>query len=120
MIPNKPDHLFVYWATYYYAGELIKVGAKIYTYEKGFLHAKAIIVDKKVASVGTTNMDIRSFRLDFEVNAFIYNKKTAIELAAIFEKDIFDCLELTAKRYQNRGIIIRLKESISRLLSPLL
>lgn len=120
MIPNKPDHLFVYWATYYNAGLLIDVGAKVYTYEKGFLHAKTIVVDKKVASVGTTNMDIRSFQLNFEVNAFIYNRKIATKLCSIFEADINDCLELTIDRYQNRGIIIKIKESISRLLSPLL
>ncbi len=120
MIPNKPDHPFVYWATYHNAGILINAGVKIYTYEKGFLHAKTITVDKKVASVGTANMDIRSFKLDFEVNAFIYNKKTATELTAIFEDDMNDCLELTSQRYHNRGIVIKMKESISRLLSPIL
>ena len=73
MIPNKPDHLFVYWATYSYVGQLLKAGAKVYHYDKGFIHAKMIVVDDEAASVGTANIDVRSFSLNFEVNAFIYD-----------------------------------------------
>lgn len=120
MIPNMPDHPFVYWATYHYAGELLKLGAKIYIYQKGFMHAKNIIVDKKIVSVGTTNMDIRSFRINFEVNAFIYDQKTASEFQRIFIKDIENSTELTINQYNNRKLIIKIKESISRLLSPIL
>lgn len=61
MIPNKPDHMFVYWATYSYIGEMIKAGAKIYIYDNGFIHAKTIIVDNEISSVGTANIDVRSF-----------------------------------------------------------
>lgn len=120
MIPNMPDHPFVYWATYHYAGELLKLGAKIYIYQKGFMHAKNIIVDKKIVSVGTTNMDIRSFRINFEVNAFIYDLTTASEFHRIFMKDIENSTELTVKQYENRKLTIKIKESISRLLSPIL
>src|SRR5699024_6158040 len=74
MIPNKPDHPFVYWATLSYIGDLLNAGAEVYIYQKGFLHAKTIIVDGKIASVGTANIDVRSFRLNFEVNAFLYDK----------------------------------------------
>lgn len=70
MIPNKPDHMFVYWATYSYVGELLKTGAKVYIYDNGFIHAKMLVVDGKIATVGTANIDNRSFRLNFEVNAF--------------------------------------------------
>lgn len=86
MIPNKPDHMFVYWATTSYVGELIKVGAKIYIYDNGFLHTKMIVVDKKIATIGTANFDVRSFRLNFEINAFIYDTKIALELTDAFEK----------------------------------
>lgn len=120
MIPNKPDHPFVYWVTYYNAGELIKCGVKIYTYEKGFLHAKTIVVDQKVCSVGSTNMDIRSFKLDFEVNAFIYDTAVSVELFNIFLNDINDCAELTTEKYNNRSLLIKTKESFSRLLSQVL
>lgn len=120
MIPNMPDHPFVYWASYYNAGELLNCGAKVYTYENGFLHAKTIVVDNKVSSVGTANMDIRSFRLNFEVNAFIYNKDISTELCDVFHKDLEYCSELTLDKYKSRSLIIKIKESFSRLLSPIL
>ncbi len=120
MIPNKPDHMFVYWATYSYVGRLLAAGAKIYIYNKGFIHAKMIVVDDEVASVGTANIDVRSFSLNFEVNAFLYDDMIAHQLAEIFEKDIQDSMELTFELYNKRTASIRFKESISRLLSPIL
>ena len=120
MIPNKPDHMFVYWATYSYVGQLLRAGAKIFIYEKGFIHAKSIVIDDEASTVGTANIDVRSFSLNFEVNAFIYDRTLSHELAEIFEKDIFDCTELTLEKYENRLGIIKFKESISRLLSPIL
>ncbi|QCR33988.1 cardiolipin synthase [Lysinibacillus sp. SGAir0095] len=120
MIPNKPDHMFVYWATYSYVGQLLRAGAKIYIYEKGFIHAKTIVIDDEASTVGTANIDVRSFSLNFEVNAFIYDRTLSHELAEIFEKDIFDCTELTIEKYENRSGIIKFKESISRLLTPIL
>ncbi|WP_078380018.1 cardiolipin synthase [Sutcliffiella halmapala] len=120
MIPNKPDHPFVYWATWSYAGELISYGAKILLYEKGFLHAKTMIVDQEVATVGTTNIDNRSFELNFEVNATVYDEKVAANLRKSFLEDLKVCSELTLERYQQRSNIIKFKESISRLLSPIL
>lgn len=121
MIPSKPDHPFVYWASYSYAGELLNYGAKIYTYgEDAFLHAKTIVYDDSVASIGTANMDIRSFELNFEVNAFIYSEEKAREQRMIFERDIENSREITKEIYENRSTYIKIKESISRLLSPVL
>ncbi|MGJ7921576.1 cardiolipin synthase [Neobacillus sp. LXY-4] len=120
MIPNKPDHPFVYWATYSNAGQLLRAGVKIFTYENGFLHAKMIVVDGQIASVGTANIDVRSFRLNFEVNAFLYHSETAQKLVKIFAEDIQHSSELTPEKYQKRSIMIQTKESISRLLSPIL
>lgn len=120
MIPNKPDHMFVYWATLSYIGELLKAGAKIYIYENGFIHAKMMIIDGEAASVGTANIDVRSFKLNFEVNAFIYDHETSSRLMTIFEDDMKKSRLLTQDEYNNRPLIIRFKESISRLLSPIL
>ncbi len=120
MIPNKPDHMFVYWATYSYIGELLKAGAKIYLYENGFIHAKTIIVDDEISSVGTANIDVRSFRLNFEVNAFMYHQPTTRQLSAIFQSDLGQSRELTMEEYEQRPLKIRFKESVSRLLSPIL
>jgi cardiolipin synthase A/B len=120
MIPNKPDHLFVYWATLSYIGELLEAGANVYIYDNGFIHAKMIVVDDLAASIGTANIDVRSFQLNFEVNAFIYDSQTAKRLVHIFEQDIKKSRRLTYDQYLQRPLIIRFKESISRLLSPIL
>ncbi|MBQ0140778.1 MAG: cardiolipin synthase [Kurthia sp.] len=120
MIPNKPDHPFVYWATYYHVGQLLDAGAKIYIYENGFLHAKMLVIDDEAVSVGTANIDSRSFKLNFEVNAFIYDEKVSQQLAELFERDMLYCSELTKEKYSNRSAKIKIKESISRLLSPIL
>ncbi|WP_338472001.1 cardiolipin synthase [Niallia sp. XMNu-256] len=120
MIPNKPDHPFVYWATYFYIGEMLKAGAKAYIYDNGFIHAKTIIIDGKLASVGTANIDVRSFKLNFEVNAFLYDEEIASSLTESFNKDIVVSTELTLEEYEQRSLKIRFKESISRLLSPIL
>ncbi|MGM8366518.1 cardiolipin synthase [Virgibacillus sp. W0181] len=120
MIPNKPDHPFVYWATLSYIGELLNEGAEIYLYQNGFLHAKTIVVDGNVSSVGTTNIDVRSFRLNFEVNAFLYDKDIAKKLVDVFQRDITLSTQMTKELYKKRSLGIRFKESISRLLSPIL
>ncbi|HIZ80228.1 MAG TPA: cardiolipin synthase, partial [Candidatus Lachnoclostridium stercorigallinarum] len=120
MIPCKPDHPFVYWATYSYVGDLLDAGARCYTYENGFLHAKGVMTDGRVSSYGTANMDIRSFELNFEVNAVIYDEETTRKLEEIFLEDLKKCREITAEIYRQRSLMIRIKEQCSRLLSPLL
>jgi len=120
MIPCKPDHPFVYWATYWYCGGLLKYGVKVYIYEYGFLHAKTLVIDGTVASVGTANFDVRSFKLNFECNAIIYDTKTSKMLYDIFMEDLNYSMELTRELYLERGILIRFKESVCRLLAPLL
>lgn len=120
MIPCKPDHPFVYWATYSYIGEMVMAGANCYIYENGFLHAKGIIVDEKVFCYGTANMDMRSFALNFEVNAVIYDEKKAGEMTNIFINDLDYCKKITKDDYASRSLWIRINEQISRLLSPLL
>lgn len=120
MIPCMPDHPFVYWATCSYTGQLVNAGANCYTYDNGFLHSKGVIVDGKVFCYGTANMDIRSFALNFEVNAVVYNKKKAEEMERIFREDLKYCTQITKDSYAARPLKIRLKEQMCRLLSPLL
>jgi cardiolipin synthase A/B len=120
MIPNKPDHPFVYSATLAHAGELLPYGVTILQYEKGFMHSKSIVVDQEVASVGTMNIDTRSFRLNFEVSALIYDEHVASQLHQLFVQDSADCSELTAQRYEARSTLSKFKEAVSRLLSPIL
>lgn len=120
MIPDKPDHPFVYWATISHIGELLPVGANVYIYSNGFIHSKTLVVDEEISSVGTANIDVRSFRLNFEVNAFLYDENISKELTAIFKEDIKLSKLLTFDEYGKRGVNIKFKESISRLLSPIL
>ncbi|MDE6673479.1 MAG: cardiolipin synthase, partial [Acetatifactor sp.] len=120
MIPCKPDHPFVYWATYSYVGDMVMAGAKCYTYENGFLHSKGLVVDDEVLCYGTANMDIRSFSLNFEVNAVVYDADKAREMTAIFDRDLEYCVQITRESYASRGLKTRFKEQVCRLLSPLL
>ena len=120
MIPCKADHPFVYWATYSYIGDVIEAGVKCYTYDEGFLHAKCMCIDGTVTCIGTANMDIRSFSLNFEVNATIYSGRTTRKLEEAFENDVQKSTLVTRKRYQSRNMWIRIKEQFSRLLSPLM
>ncbi|MGW7977351.1 cardiolipin synthase [Staphylococcus xylosus] len=120
MIPNKPDHPFVYWATYNNVASLLDAGVNIFHYNNGFLHSKTLVIDDEVASVGTTNMDHRSFTLNFEINAFIYDTHIAKELRFAFEKDLEVSYRLTKEIYEQRSLWIKFKEGISRLLSPIL
>lgn len=120
MIPNQPDHPFVYRATQYYAREMLAAGAEVYTYEKGFLHAKVVTVDGVVASVGSANMDMRSFSLNFEANAFMYNEKIAQQLEEIFEADLAHARPLTEEDFLAQSKWLSFKQKFSRLLSPIL
>ncbi len=120
MIPCKPDHPFVYWATYSYIGDMVLAGAKCYTYDNGFLHSKGMVVDDRVLCYGTANMDIRSFALNFEVNAVIYDEVKASEMAGIFREDLKRSTRITRDSYARRKLVIRIKEQVCRLLSPLL
>ncbi|KAK56328.1 cardiolipin synthetase [Staphylococcus lugdunensis VCU148] len=86
MIPCKPDHPFVYWATFSNAAALLDSGVHIHTYQNGFIHSKLCMIDDEVVSVGTANMDYRSFELNFEVNAFVYDKTIAQQLKKLIKK----------------------------------
>lgn len=121
MIPGKGDHPFVYWANLVYAGDLIKEGIRVFHYDKNaFLHAKTVVIDDEVCSIGTANMDTRSFELNFEVSSFIYSEKIAKEQKYEFENDMKMCEELTLEKYQNRSRVVKIKESLSRLFSDVL
>lgn len=120
LVPKEGDSKIVNLATQAYFEDLLRAGVKIYLYEKGFIHAKTFVTDKKLASVGTANLDLRSFDLNFEVNAIIYDEKTAEELAAVFEKDLNDSCEISYEEWKQRGKFRKFKERLVRLMSPFL
>lgn len=120
MIPGKPDHPFVMWGSWSFLGELLEYGADVYLYDRGFLHAKTLTVDGEISTVGTTNLDARSFRLNFEINTLVFNRRIALELESLFESDTADCRKLTKELYAQRDWTIKLREGFARLLSPIL
>jgi len=120
MLPERSDSSWVQSASFSYLHGLLAAGVNCYLYRKGFLHAKTLVIDGKVCSVGTANMDNRSFKLNFEVNAFFYDSATANRMEQIFQNDLQYCRNLTLEEHRNRPISKRFKESWARLLSPIL
>lgn len=119
MIPGLPDKKYVYYSTESYIGELLEAGVRVYKYN-GFLHAKTMVVDGGISTIGTTNIDIRSFQLHFEVNAFIYDSSTADECNSIFRNDLKDSVEITTAVYSRRNLKQRVLEGFFRLFSPIM
>lgn len=120
MIPSMPDHPFVYRATQYYAHALLENGVEIYQYQKGFLHAKTLVVDGQISSVGSANLDYRSFKLNFESNAFLYDPEFSEKMRQTFLQDVTNSKQLTLEDFAAQSKWLRFKQYFSRLLSPIL
>ncbi len=118
MIPGIPDKKFVYYTTLAHIEPLLECGIKIYRY-KGFLHAKTIVADDFISSVGTANFDVRSFNINFEINTLIYDKNFAETCRNTFFNDITCCNEITLAEYKKRGFYQKLFETLCRLIAPL-
>ena len=108
------------WAGNTFMAEIVSAGVKIYLYEKGYLHAKTISVDSEICSIGSTNIDIRSFSINYELNAVLYDVELARKLERDFVRDLEDCTEFDAAAYFRRNPLVRFRDSCARLLSPLL
>ena len=120
LVPGNSDSLLVNAAARSYYGDLLKRGVEIYQYSKGFVHAKTMVTDGKIAMVGTANMDSRSFDLNFEVNAIVYDSGIAGELREIFYEDIKNAEKIDEKAWRNRPIYKQFFEKTAKLVSPLL
>jgi len=108
------------WAGNTFIEDIVKAGVRVYLYEKGYLHAKTVSIDSEVCSIGSANVDIRSFSINYELNAVFYSEHIARELEADFQRDLAFCTEFDPAVYRNRGTLIRFRDSVARLLSPLL
>ncbi|MCC2643320.1 MAG: cls [Nitrospira sp.] len=108
------------WAGNTYIAEIVESGVRVFLYEKGYLHAKAISSDSKVCSIGSANIDIRSFSINYELNAVFYSEQLAKEWEQDFEGDLAHCTEFDLATYKERHVAIRFRDSVARLLSPLL
>lgn len=120
IFPKIADHKIVNIASYSYFDDILKSGGRVYLYEKGFIHSKVIIIDNSIASTGSANMDLRSFMLNFEINAFIYDRKVIDLMKEDFFEDMKNSKEINKDEFKNRSIVQKSKESLARLFSPIL
>lgn len=120
LVPDRPDHLLVYFAAYAYFDEACKTGAKVYRYTDGFLHQKAMLIDDAIAAIGTANFDNRSFRLNFEITTLVSDPKFAAEVEAMFETDFAHAREMENGEFERKPWYFRLAVRAARLTAPLL
>ncbi|RHH71431.1 MULTISPECIES: cardiolipin synthase [Vagococcus] len=120
MIPNKPDHPFIYRATQYFAQVVMKYDVDVFIYDGGFLHSKVLIMDDDVSIVGSANQDIRSYKLNFEASAVMYDKSINTELAHYFDKDLKQSTQMTQQMIDDMSIWLKFKQKTARLFSPIM
>jgi cardiolipin synthase len=119
MLPRKPDHMLVYLSSFSFLEEAERAGMKVYRYQRGFMHQKALVVDDCLAAVGTANLDNRSFRLNFEITAITDDPKFAGEVAEMFERDFAECEQVGPEDLEDRSFWFKLGVRISRLMAPI-
>ena len=119
MLPSKPDKKFVYLATQSFAREMVECGAEVYLYN-GFLHSKLLMIDDTCVSVGTCNADNRSFALNFEINAFLYDKKTLLKCFDIIKNDINNSTPIDMTYFKKKPFTNKIGQIIFRMFAPLL
>lgn len=120
LVPGIPDKRIVHWASRSYYQELMEAGIRVYEYNRGFIHAKVVQVDNRVASVGTANLDIRSLHLGYEVNAVVYDEEVVKTLEEDFFRDLKHSEEIKPDTWNERPLSKHLAEATARLFSPLL
>jgi cardiolipin synthase len=117
---RNTDSALVSLAGASYYDELLAAGCRIYEYLPGMLHAKYLLVDDRVAAIGSANMDVRSFYLNYEVTALFYDRRLTLELAEVFTRELARALEVRPESRRQLSLPRRLGEGLARLLSPLL
>ncbi len=120
MIPEKPDHKMVYLAAFSYLQDMDAAGVKMYRYQDGFLHQKVMLVDDQLGSVGTSNLDNRSLRLNFEVSILVINKKFCRDLEKMLEEDFRHCRRIDGRDYSEKKLPFRVAVRVARLMAPVL
>jgi len=120
LVPGKCDSKLVNAASKSHYNSLLQAGVEIYVYQKGFVHAKTMVTDGKLSVVGTANMDYRSFELNFEVNAIVYEKEFAEKMRTVFFNDLKESEKLDAEKWRKRRFGTVLLEKIAALFSPCL
>jgi cardiolipin synthase len=117
---SRPDHFLSFYAGRYYWSDLLEYGARVYTYSRGMMHSKIVLVDDNWALVGTANLDNRSLHLNFELSCVLFSRDLIGDLIAHFERDLTESVPLDAVTFAQRGLVSRLLENACRLFSPIL
>ena len=120
MIPEKAKHSLVQHANLYYARQIVKAGGQIYLYKAGAFRARTMMVDGQLSAVGTANLDIRSFKLNFETTNFLYDPALTNTLELTFQKDLKASVPLTKQQLNAQTTNQRLSQDLARLLAPIL
>lgn len=120
MMPAHTDSLLLHYASFSYITQCLSAGIKIYLYQPGMLHAKAMVIDDDLVTAGSTNFDFRSFENNFECNLFILDPELNAKMRDIFYNDMRDCVKLQKEKWKKRPISQRFLESLLRLVSPIL
>jgi cardiolipin synthase len=118
MLPDRPDHLLIWLSAYTYFEQAIPYGVKLYRYQEGFLHQKVMLIDGRMAAVGTANLDNRSFRLNFEITAFVSDEKFIREVCEMLETDFLKCAELAVEEFTEKPFLFRAACRAARLMAP--
>lgn len=116
--PHIPDKWYVHPATQYNYLELLEAGIKIYEYTPGFIHSKLFVSDDRVATIGTINMDYRSFVFHFECGAWICNAETALDIKTHFNTILENCEEIKIDTWKKRPIKQKIKQAVLHIFAP--
>ncbi len=118
LLPDRPDHVLVWLSSFSYYRDTIPFGVRLFRYREGFMHQKVVLVDTAVAIVGTANLDIRSFRLNFEVSMVLPDERAAAEVAAMLERDFGASRQVVPGDFEERRLLFRVACRLARLLAP--
>lgn len=120
LAPRGASYQIPYWAGRTYVNEMAEAGVRFFYYKKGYFHPKTLIIDSEICSIGSANMDIRSFHINYEANAIIYDEAIVKQLEQCFLADLVHCIEFDLEAYDKQNFFLKLRDSIARLFSPLL
>jgi cardiolipin synthase len=119
LLPDRADHLLVWLSAYTYYEDTIPYGVRLFRYHRGFLHQKVMLVDERMATVGTANLDNRSFRLNFEITAFLSDPKLIQQISEMLSVDMQESSEVKLEEFTKTSFLFRAACRAARLMAPL-
>jgi cardiolipin synthase len=120
VLPTRSDNRLALWAGRSFYGELVRSGVEVHEFDAGMLHSKIVTIDDRWCMIGSANMDVRSFYLNYEVTALFYDRRLTLDLAEVFTRELARALEVRPEARRQLSLPRRLGEGFARLLSPLL